>query len=277
MMQSRLGRVASALVALCLLFAAAPAGAQDEPKEKDQDAPEGPLGDKLEDYWSVDRDVEVVKQQLYERSGRFSVGLHTGMMSSQPFFWYLPSGLDLEFNFSNNWAVAAEGSFMDAPNILRHPTDLTDFVVENQGGGFDPSRDALDTFKWRAHALAVWRPLYGKLAALQRKLAHFDMNLAAGFGAVSVTRPNETRTGSKDLVTPEFVYGGGVEFYASEHVVLRLAGRGYIYRGPRRYKNTETGERVVTQPPRDDDSEELNFVQELEFPSEFLIGASYMF
>jgi len=276
MMQSRLGRVASALVAVSLLFAAAPAAAADQP-EDDEDAPGGPLGEKLEDYWSVDRDVEVVKQQLHERSGRFSVGLHTGMMSSQPFFWYLPSGLDLEFNVSNNWAIAAEGSFMDAPNILRHPTDLTDFVDENQGDGFDATRDALDTFVWRAHALAVWRPLYGKLAALQRKLAHFDLNLAAGFGAVSVTRPNETRTGSEDVITPEFVYGGGVEFYASDHVVLRLAGRGYIYSGPRRYKNTETGERVVSAPPREENREELNFVQKLEFPSEFLLGVSYMF
>lgn len=277
MMQSRLPRVASLLVAALLVFAAAPVAAADQPEDGDEDVPEGPLGDELEDYWSVDRDVEVVKQQLYERRGRFSAGLHTGLMSSEPFYWYLPSGLKLEFNFTNNWAVAAEGSFMDAPNILRHPTDLNDFVVEEKGDGFDPTRDALDQFRWRAHALAVWRPLYGKLAVLQRKLAHFDLNLAAGFGAVSITRPNETRTDSRELVTPELVYGGGVQFFATENIVVRASGRGYIYQGPRRYKNTDSGERVVTRPPREENRKELNFVQRLEFPSEFLVGASYLF
>lgn len=275
MMQSRLVRVAAVLAAVFLWFGTSPAAAAEP--SGDEDVPEGPLGEQLEDYWSVDRDVEVVKRQLYERKGRLSAGLHLGLMSSEAFFWYLPSGLNVEYNFTNNWAIGVEGSFMDAPSILRHQTDLTDFVVANQEEGFEAEQDALDQFKWRAHALAVWRPLYGKLAALQRKLAHFDLNVVAGFGAVSVTRPNETRTDSKEMVTPELVYGGGVQFFATENIVLRASGRGYVYQGPRRWKNTDSGERVVSRPPRSSNREELNFVQKLEFPSEFLIGANYLF
>jgi len=275
-MSSLLRRLAPALAAVAVLFAAAPAAAADGAEEGDEDVPEGPLGDQLEKYWSVDRDVEVIKQQLYEREGRFSAGIHVGLMSSEPFFWYVPTGLKLEYNFTNHWAVGVEGSFMDSESLFRHRTDLADFVV-GESTGFDETQDALDQFEWRAHAMAVWRPLYGKLAALQRKLAHFDLNLAVGFGAVSVTRPNETRTASKEVVTPEFMYGAGIQFFATNNIVVRLSGRGYIYRGPRNFKNTENGERVVSRPPGDGNSEELNLFQELEFPSQFLIGASYLF
>jgi len=244
---------------------------------EDEEIPEGPLGDQLEDYWSVDREVDTIKNKLYKREGRFAVGLHSGLMSSEPFFWYLPVGARLDYYVSDNFGIEVEGSYMNLQGILRHDTDLTSFV-EKERADFDRKTHALDTFQWRAHALAVWHPFYGKLALLQRKLAHFDLSFAAGFGAVSVNRPNQTRTDSEQVVTPEFVFGGGVHFFTSEHVTLRFTGRGYVYQGPMNYKDTETGDlHVSVANPDADNIKEANFFQKLEVPTEFLFGVSYMF
>jgi outer membrane beta-barrel protein len=254
---------------------ASPVAAQEEPTE-DDDVPEGPLSEQLDDYWSVDRDVDAIKNKMFRREGRVAVGLYGGIMSSEPFFWYSPVGLRVDYYLSDNFGLELEGSYMGAKNLLRHDTDLTGFV-RNEKPGFDESSDALDIFKWRAHALAVWSPFYGKLALLQRKLAHFDLNLAAGFGAVSIERPNKTRTDSQGIVTPEFVFGGGVQFFANNHITIRFTGRGYVYSGPMNFKNTETGERYVSANTNNPNIKEANFFQKLETPTEFLLGVSYMF
>lgn len=264
------GWLMAVAVLAVVALAASPATAQDEPTE-DEDVPEGPLSEQFEDYWSVDREVDAIKNKMFRREGRLAVGLHGGIMSSEPFFWYSPVGLRLDYYLSDNFGLELEGSYM-----LRHDTDLTGFV-RSEKAGFDESRDALDIFKWRAHALAVWSPFYGKLALLQRKLAHFDLNLAAGFGAVSLERPNKTRTNSEGVITPEFVFGGGVQFFANNHITVRFTGRGYVYSGPMNYKNTDTGERYVSANTNNPNIKEANFFQKLETPTEFLLGVSYMF
>ncbi len=264
------GWLMAVAVLAVVAMAASPAAAQEEPTE-DDDVPEGPLSEQFEDYWSVDREVDVIKNKMFRREGRFAVGLHGGIMSSEPFFWYSPAGLRLDYYLSDNFGLELEGTYM-----FRHDTDLTGFV-RSEKPGFDESQDALDLFKWRAHALAVWSPFYGKLALLQRKLAHFDLNLAAGFGAVSLDRPNKTRTDSKGVITPEFVFGGGVQFFANNHITIRFTGRGYVYSGPMNYKNTKNGERYVSANTNNPNIKKANFFQKLETPTEFLLGVSYMF
>ena len=265
--------ILSLAVALIVCLSAGSAFAQ----QGDEDVPDGPLGPQLEDYWSVDRDVDVIKNKLYRRKGRFAVGLHAGVMSSQPFFWYIPVGMKLDYYFTDNWGLELEGSFMDLPGVFRHQTDLTNFVKGEKKAAFDTGTDTLDQYKWRAHALAVWHPFYGKLAILQRKLSHFDFNLAAGFGVVSLSRPGEQRQSASDKIVPEFAFGGGVQFFMSDHVTIRLTGRGYLYPGPFNYKNTKSGDRLVSANQNNKNIEETNFFQELELTSEFLLGVSYMF
>lgn len=251
-------------------------GEQGGTKDADAEKLGGPLGDDLERYWSVDREVDVVKRRLYEREGRFTVGLAAGLSSSQPFNWYIPVGARLGYHFTNQWGIELEGTFMDA-SPLRNDTDLSEFLGER--ADYDSATDAMDLYKWRAHALAVWSPLYGKLALLQRKLSHFDLNLAAGLGAVSVQRPNETRTETVDKVLPELTFGGGVQFFASNHWVIRATGRAYVHSGPLNYKNTQTGDRVVSQDPSVGAAnyKELNVFQKLSMNTEFLLGVNYIF
>jgi outer membrane beta-barrel protein len=301
-------RLLSLAVVLAVVFSAGLASAQ----EGDDDVPGGPLGDQLEDYWSVDRDVDVVKNKLYSRKGRFAAGLYLGVMSSEPFHWYNPAGLRASYYFSDNWGLEVEGAFTGAEGIFRHESELTRELGPGgalETGTFDSDRDTLDQFNWRSHAMVVWHPFYGKLALLQRKLAHFDINLAAGFGAAGLTRPttntdgdtpHSARTGTEEKIVPEFVFGGGVQFFLSKNWVLRLSGRGYVYSGPMNLKNTSNGDRYVAWsnskcsggdcPGGVEDGEnyiragdgaqvvrETNFFEKLQIPSEFLLGISYMF
>lgn len=275
--QTRARRFVALLLALMTLLGSTAAFAQDKKQGQgdDQDLPSGPLEEELEDYWSVDRDVAVIRNKLYRREGRFGLGLHFGLMSSEPFFWYLPVGLRANYYFSDNFGIELEGSYMGAEGVLRHETDLTNFV-RDQRPGFDPDLDALDQLSWRASAMATWHPLYGKLAVLQRKLTHFDFNLAAGLGAVGLDRPTPNRQANESKVLPEFAFGGGVDFFLSRKVVLRLIGRGYLYPGPKQTHNTELGFTTVSA-VEGEGSKDANFFQRLEFTTQFLVGFTYMF
>jgi outer membrane beta-barrel protein len=227
------------------------------PPSLDEDVGESAVEERLDAYWSVDRDLATVQDRLFEREGRFGLGLYTGLMSSEPFYYYYPVGGRLSYFFSNQFGLELEGSFTDA-GPFTHDTELTTFLETARGDAFDKSIHTHDRFLWRGHALLVWHPLYGKLAFLQRKLTHFDFNLVAGAGAVGVERPNEFRTEAESAVEAEFVFGGGVQFFATSDLVVRLEGRGYVYRGPML-------------------AEGDTFFDRLTLPTEFLLGASYMF
>ncbi len=246
----RLQGLVAAIVVACVTVVGTSAFAQESASESE-------LEEKLESYWSVDRELSSVEDRLYTRDGRFAVGLYTGLLSSEPFFYYYPVGGRLSYFFSDHLGVEVEGSFMDS-GLLTHNTELTNFF-EADSGGFRSDLDTEDRFLWRAHAMVSWHPLYGKLAFLQRKLAHFDFNLSAGLGLVGVDRPNEFRTEMSQELAPEVVLGGGVQFFATSDIVVRLEGRVYGYQG-------------ATTPTNED-----SFWDQVQVPTEFLLGASYMF
>lgn len=219
---------------------------------------DGGLDEELEQYWATERDMDVLQYRMYQREGRISAGLFTGLLSSEPNFYYFPVGLRGGYHLSNYFGVEVGGAFMDA-GFLTHDTELTEFLRERRRDAFDPAMHFTDRFLWRANAIALWSPFYGKLALLQRKLAHFDLNMGAGLGAVGVERPAADRNSSSNTITPEVVFAAGAHFYVDRNIVIRLDGRGYLYRGAEVPTNTGS------------------FVQQLNFPMEFLLGASYLF
>lgn len=243
-------RWALTLLSVCaVLLAASNALAADGDEEVEQ---------RLDEYWSSERDLPSLEKRKFERAGRASAGAFVGLLSSEPFYWYVPVGLRGSYHFSNEMGIEVEGSFMDVQGVFRHTTNLTDFLEQTQQDAFNPDTDTEDRFQWRAHAMFMWHPLYGKLAVLQRKLSHFDFNLGIGAGAVSVQRPNATRTDFSTVVTPELVIGGGVQFFATDSLTIRLEGRGYFYQGA----ETPTAQ---------------SFGERLQVPTEFLAGVGYMF
>lgn len=237
----------------CVALGSVTAVAEEDPDNED-------VEEKLDDYWSVDRDLETVQQRAFERDGRFSGGLFAGMMSSEPYFYYLPVGARASYHFNNHLGVGLEGSFTNS-SLLYHNTDLTDFLEGRRDGNnnFDPATDTEDRFLWRSHAVVNWSPLYGKLAFLQRKLAHFDFNLTAGAGVVGVQRPDVNRESVSNEVVPEAVFGGGVQFFATPKLSVRADGRLYVYK-------------AATTPTNED-----SFMSQMSVPAEFLLGVDYMF
>lgn len=249
----RLRALLVALVVAIVTLAGATASAQDS------DSEDKSLDEKLDTYWSVDRELPAVKERTFTREGRFGLGLYTGLLSSEPFYYYYPVGVRGSYYFNNFLGVEVEGSFMDAPGVLSHDTELTNFLEASREDSFDKAIDTEDRFLWRGSVLLTWHPLYGKLAFLQRKLTHFDFNLALGVGGVGVQRPDDLRSEATSTVAPELVFGGGIQFFATPDVVVRLEGRGYVYQGAKTPSNQDS------------------FFKQLQVPTEFLLGASYMF
>ena len=215
------------------------------------------LDDELEEYWATERDMDVIQDRLYQRQGRFGAGLFFGVMPSEPFYHYYPVGLQANYYHTNALGFELSGSFMDGP--LTRDNELMDFLRKNrQDSGFDPATDTVDRQLWRANALALWSPFYGKLAALQQKLIHFDFNLGGGLGAVGVERPNADRRGSETTVVPELALGMGVHVYVNDNITVRADGRGFLHAGP--------------ELPTTD-----GFFDRLNFPLEARLGVSYLF
>jgi len=225
-------------------------------------AQQDPLDEELDSYWSVDRDLPVIQDRIFTREGRFAAGIFVGLLSSEPFYWYVPVGAHLNYYFTNQLGIEIGGGFMDAEDGLTNTTELFDFL-ERESSGFDPATDLGDRFLWRANALFVWNPLYGKWSFLNNKLTHFDINLVAGGGVLQVERPNKQRTDHSTETVPEFIVGLGAHFLLDEHWIVRADGRFYVYPG--------------YQSEFDEEEEGEGFFGRLKLPAEFQLGASYLF
>ncbi len=220
----------------------------------------------LANYWTTERELPVLENRMFEREGRFALTLKLGLLTSEPFFWYNPIGLGAQYHFSEQASLEVSGTFMGTPSsdgdiglqIFTHKTEITDFIKRERKDAFDVTTDLEDRFLWRANAVLIWSPLYGKLAFLNTKLSHFDLNLALGAGVVQVDRPSVDHKSSSTEFSPELVFGGGVGFFVTKDVTIRLDGRFYMYPGA--------------------ESESASgFFERLKVPSEFSLGASYLF
>ncbi len=215
----------------------------------------GGLDSELEAYWATERDLNVLEDRMFNRSGRLSAGLYAGLSNSDPLFKYYPIGARVGYSLSNNLTVEAAGAFMDSGALTRD-TELSSFLRTRDN--FDPVRHTTDRYQWRSNAMALWSPFYGKVAALQQKLIHFELNLGAGLGMVGLERPTPDREDSLTTVRPEAVFGVGAHFYIGEDWVVRVDGRGFLNQG-------------AELPTHD------GFFERLSFPLETNLGLSYIF
>lgn len=223
-------RLAALLVLGALtLIAPGAALAQDEARD-DEFNPDPPVADTeklgngsvdsdLDLYWGGRRDVQVVEGMLYDKSGRFELGLFGGVIPNDPFLTYVPFGARLDYHFANSVAVEVGGSWAG----VALDSELTTFLKDNRQ--VDVETDLRDIQQWRANAAVVWSPLYGKLALLQRKLSHFDLYVLAGFGVVSTQLPNADRDGTVSEIKPEGIAGLGVRVFVNDWLSVRTEYR----------------------------------------------------
>lgn len=255
---ARARRALELLALSCAMLCAlgAPALAQDGAKADDQF--EGPLKEQLREYWSVERDLNMVLDRLYSRKGKILLGAQLGVMPSEPFFTYYPVGIHGGYFLSESLGIEGTASFH-----IPVKSDLTAYLEGERGDNFNLSQQADDKYIARINAVATWHPLYGKWALLQRKVSHLDFNLLGGLGVVIAERPNATRTSSSSTVVPEVVLGAGMSFFLTKATILRLQWRSYLTPGPTFETSDALGDR--------------GFFGRLNVPSEFILGASYAF
>lgn len=221
------------------------AGQEEAPKapipSNGEELGSGSVEGDLKLYWGGRRFLKPVVTRRYMKADRIEAALFGGFVPNDAFLNYIPVGLRLDYHFTESLAVEVAGSYM-----IQSDTELKTFLEDN-GQRLDSK---VDHQVWRANAAVSWSPFYGKLALLQRKLSHFDINLLAGGGVVGTAAPDMNNGGEEGGgIKPEGMLGAGFRFFMTRSVAVRLDYRQYIF-------------------PKSD--------QGVALPSEFTLGVSWL-
>jgi outer membrane beta-barrel protein len=240
------------LAALAAVMASAQVAAAQEEEQVAPEGPQAPIpsngeelgsgdvdGD-LQLYWGGRRALRPVVERRHVKEGRFEAAVFGGIVPNDAFLNYVPVGLRLDYHFTESLALEVAGSY-----LLGSDTELNTFL-QDQRSRLDP---LLDLQEWRGNVAVAWSPFYGKLALLQRKLSHFDINLVAGGGVVSTVAPEGAVGESGGGIKPEGMLGMGFRLFMSRSVAVRLDYRQYLF-------------------PKSD--------QGVALPSEFTLGVSWL-
>ena len=191
-------------------------------QESDEDSSMEMTDDALQDFWAERRDVRIIQRRLFEKVGRHEFTLFGGVIPNDPFLDYFPIGLRYDYFLLESLALEVDGSYIG--EIFRADSDLEEFLL-----GHGARVDLLDQQQWRTHFGINWSPFYGKIAFLGLKLLHFDINLNAGFGIVSVESLTEERLATETEIKPEGILGLGFNFWISDHFSVRLDYRQFLF------------------------------------------------
>ncbi|MEK6608039.1 MAG: outer membrane beta-barrel domain-containing protein [Myxococcota bacterium] len=170
------------------------------------------------------RDVRVVQKRLFPKAGRWELGVYSGFVPNDAFINYVPVGLRLGRHFTERWEAELQVGYMFAID-----SGLQSFLEEQDS---DLRARARDKQQLRADVATLWSPLYGKLAAGQRRVIHFDGYLLAGAGALrTVVDPDDANKDAAKIV-PEAVLGAGLRAYFTRRLSLRVEYRQVLYMRP---------------------------------------------
>lgn len=211
-----------ALSVVMTLSAAGPAVAAD-PTDADTDVPEATqaLDQRLLDYWGTEmREVAVLQKRLYRKEDRHEFSLYTGVIPNDDFYSYYPIGARWDFYFAEDFGTEVWGSY-----LIRTASGLESFLEAN----FNNSLlvDVPQSLQWLAGANFLWSPIHGKIGFFTDKLAHFDVHLAFGVGAIGTTVREPG--GEKGKVDISGNIGLGMRFYLSEDISVRFDYRQFFY------------------------------------------------
>ncbi|MBN1946873.1 MAG: outer membrane beta-barrel domain-containing protein [Bradymonadales bacterium] len=181
-----------------------------------------PLPEQMEEYWAAQRDIRIIQHRLFEKVGRHQITLFGGVIPNDPFMDYYPIGLRYNYYLLESLALELAGSFIG--DVFRAESELNTFLDDH-----GVTVTLLDRQWWRAHFGVNWSPFYGKLAFLGLKLAHFDLNLHAGFGILEVHSLSEDRLREDVEYKPEGSLGAGFNFYLTDMFSVCIDYRQYIF------------------------------------------------
>lgn len=153
--------------------------------------------------------VKAVQRKGFIKRGRFEVAPILSVSVNDAFYQKVGGGLRLAYSLQDSFAVALRGAYY-AP-----------WRADNARVGKLAFQSQLLTSQIYSQAMldGVWSPIYGKAAFLGDSIVHFDLFLAAGFGAVWSATSDAPRNEGPH---PAGELGGGVRFYPKEWMAFEL-------------------------------------------------------
>ncbi|MBK9518016.1 MAG: outer membrane beta-barrel domain-containing protein [Anaeromyxobacter sp.] len=153
--------------------------------------------------------VKAVQRKGFLKRGRFEVAPILALSVNDAFFQKVGGGLRLAYSLQDSFALAVRGSY------------YTPFRTDNVAAGKIGLSSQLLTSQLYGQAMldGVWSPIYGKASFLADAIVHFDLYLAAGFGAVWSATSLAPRNEGPHLAAE---LGGGVRFYPYEWMAFEL-------------------------------------------------------
>jgi outer membrane beta-barrel protein len=177
------------------------------PAAKAPAAPAGaPFGER--DVALGDR-VKAVQRKGFLKRGRFELAPLLSLSVNDAYYQKVGGGLRLAYSLEDSFAVAVRGTYYSP---LR---------TDNVRVGKLALQSQLLTSQLNKSAMVdgVWSPIYGKASFLADAIVHFDLYLAAGFGAVWTATSDAPRNEGPHLAAE---VGGGVRFYPYEWMAFEL-------------------------------------------------------
>lgn len=153
--------------------------------------------------------VKAVQRKGFLKRGRFEVAPILSLSVNDAFYQKVGGGLRLAYSLQDSFALAVRGTY------------YTPWRADNARIGKLAFQSQLLTSQVYSQAMmdGVWSPIYGKAAFLGDAIVHFDIFLAAGFGAVWSATSDAPRNEGPH---PAAELGGGVRFYPKEWMAFEL-------------------------------------------------------
>jgi outer membrane beta-barrel protein len=189
--------------------------------EVDKDAA-GPLRDR----------VRPVSGHLLVEKGRVEVSPFASVSFRDAFFTKYIFGLQASYHLADAWAVAARGSYAlsQVSGVAQVCTTSADAVRGCQPPAYDQLNGrAPGQLTLLAGAELQWAPIYGKVALVAERFAHFKMYGLAGPTFVMYQGPTAVPGASQANATVGGSLGVGFRFVLNRFLALRTELRDLVY------------------------------------------------
>jgi outer membrane beta-barrel protein len=153
--------------------------------------------------------VKAVQRKGFIKRGRYEVAPTLALSVNDAFYQKLGGGLRLAYSLQDSFALAVRGTY--------YTPFRTDAVREGKIAFY--SQLLTSQLYGQAMLDGVWSPVYGKASFLATSIVHFDVFLAAGFGAVWTATSQKPRSQGPHLAAE---LGGGIRFYPKEWMAFEL-------------------------------------------------------
>lgn len=219
---------------VALLLAMSPAMAQDDAAaegadtgeaaaETSEEEPEEKLDPDDPDYWAKSRDIYTVQKRPFQKQGRFSATVYTGIIPNNIFEQYFPAGVRLNYYVLENIGLELAGSYN-----FKTDTGLKSTIKEQEGVGAEQILIG-DTQVMHTNFGVTWSPFYGKTAFYNSVLNYFDMYLFGGAGLVITETQTDFNADTSASYKPEGVLGAGLAFYFGQNASVRVDYRQFVF------------------------------------------------